>query len=169
MRVWLIRHGIAEAEPPPGHEDEQRVLTDHGRRALRGIGRLLAAQDGPPPERIVASPLVRAVQTAEILAAAIEFDGPIEIEPALGRGSVNDILDRVKRAGAAPVGPASAGTHLALVGHEPTMSQVAARLLGLPAFPQPFKAGTVCCIEDGRFRFLIAPDGPTLLDRLDAT
>ncbi len=84
MRVWLVRHGIAvdRADPacPP---DFDRPLTDRGRRLTRRAARGLDAL-GVSPERILSSPLLRARETAEIIADTLSVaPAPIETLEAL--------------------------------------------------------------------------------------
>ena len=69
MRVTLIRHGEAGDDAP---DDESRALTVRGRSDTRRVGRVLARR-GIRFSLIVSSPLVRAVQTAEIVAAALDY------------------------------------------------------------------------------------------------
>ena len=68
MDLLIIRHGIAEARSSGGDDDSRR-LTDDGRKKMRrgakGLIRLL-----PELEALVSSPLVRARETAEIVAEA---------------------------------------------------------------------------------------------------
>src|SRR5262245_1738621 len=79
MHVLLVRHG--NALPSQG-SDEERILSVQGREETRALGaRLIAA--GLRPDRLVSSPLVRAVQTAEILAATIGWKETVEIENSL--------------------------------------------------------------------------------------
>src|SRR5262245_19157912 len=67
MHVLLVRHGTATS-PDFAPTDEMRWLTDTGRLGVREIGRTLVGM-GLRFSRMYTSPLVRAVQTAEILAA----------------------------------------------------------------------------------------------------
>src|SRR6478752_7669852 len=71
MRVTLIRHAEAGDDAP---RDEARALTSRGRADARRLGRVLARR-GVRFSTIVTSPLVRAVQTAEIVAAETEYRG----------------------------------------------------------------------------------------------
>jgi phosphohistidine phosphatase len=70
--LYLVRHGTAE-DASGGQSDAERALTQEGirkfRRAAQGIAKLLAEN---PPRRLLTSPLVRARQTAEILADAFD-------------------------------------------------------------------------------------------------
>src|SRR5437762_13257084 len=70
MEIYLVRHGIAEE----GHEklrDGSRPLTDKGRRRFQKTARAFGKL-GRRLDLILTSPLVRAVQTAEILAGETE-------------------------------------------------------------------------------------------------
>ena len=76
MRLLVIRHAIAEerdAFAATGKPDGQRPLTDEGRKrmkaAVRGLRRVV-----PKLDVLATSPLVRACQTAEIVAE--EYGGP---------------------------------------------------------------------------------------------
>ena len=65
--LYLIRHGFAEERGPAWPDDNKRPLTDHGISRLRRAGRALARL-GLTPDVVLTSPLVRARQTAEIVA-----------------------------------------------------------------------------------------------------
>ena len=82
--IWLLRHGDAE---PHGGADADRELTEKGRRQARDAGRALAAL-GVEIEVCLASPKVRAVQTARI--ACEELGMEPEIEERL-RGGLFDV------------------------------------------------------------------------------
>ena len=70
MRIWLLRHAIAEERSLEHPEmDEFRRLTVEGRKKLRRLLKVLTARL-PRPERVLSSPYVRAAQTAEIAAKA---------------------------------------------------------------------------------------------------
>jgi phosphohistidine phosphatase len=117
VRVTLIRHAEAGDDAP---RDESRALTVRGRADARRLGRALARR-GVRFTLIVTSPLVRAVQTAEIVAAATGYRG---------RMPANDVLE--PEAAAADVVALLAALadekSVALVAHEPILSAVAAAL-----------------------------------------
>jgi phosphohistidine phosphatase len=116
VQVILFRH--AEAAPETlVQRDPHRHLTPEGRAPARALGRRLEAA-GWPVARIWSSPLVRAVQTAELVAAELSGDRTVEILVALAPdGNVHDVEAAVG-AGAA------AGGALVLVGHEPALSAI---------------------------------------------
>lgn len=146
MKVYLIRHGHA-VDDEPGLTDEQRYLTKKGRKTVREVGRVLQKAD-VAFDAILTSPLVRAVQTAELIAERTDFLDVIEALPALSPG----IPPRV----AGAVLP-SRGAAVAVVGHEPGLSFLGAYLIGQPSFP-PLRKAQVSVIEDGRAVWMIHPD-----------
>ena len=75
MQIYLVRHGDAVPEEDAG-SDRDRWLSARGREAARILGRLLREQN-LEPDAIVCSPLPRAVQTAELIAATIDYLAPI--------------------------------------------------------------------------------------------
>src|SRR5690349_20137533 len=86
MYLYLIRHAIAVERDAPGiTNDTERALTPEGRnrmrRNVRGLLRLKAKIDA-----IWTSPLIRARQTAEIVAEAYALSTAIQEEPALEPG-----------------------------------------------------------------------------------
>lgn len=146
MQIYLVRHGDAVPEEDAG-SDRDRWLSARGREAARILGRLLREQR-VEPDAIVCSPLPRAVQTAELLAATIDFLAPIvslrSLEPAAQpRIAANAI--------------ANAGGSVIVVGHEPSISSLGAFLLGRPSFP-PFRTAQCCAIENGKPTFTARAD-----------
>lgn len=120
MRVYLCRH----AHALPGDPDELRQLSDVGRRQAAALASRLAAS-AEPPAVVVTSPLVRARQTADIVAAATGAE--VRVAAALAPGATPDRL-RAALTGLS-------GT-MAAVGHQPDCSQIALALTGRdPGFP----------------------------------
>src|SRR5688572_15162955 len=119
MKLLIIRHAAAVPSGTPGIADDDRPLTLRGRarfvRAARGLARLVER-----PDVLLTSPLPRARATADIAARAF---GRLEatVEPALAHGTLAAILAAVARH------PAKAT--VAIVGHEPTLGSLLARLL----------------------------------------
>ena len=140
MRVTLIRHAEAGDDAP---RDETRALTVRGRKDARRLGRALARR-GVRFTLIVTSPLVRAVQTAEIVAAATEFRGRMPATDVLvPEASASDVV--------ALLAKIADEKSVALVAHEPILSAVAAALTRKGRYPALRKA------EALRIRL---PDGP---------
>jgi broad specificity phosphatase PhoE len=72
QRILLVRHGLTEWNREgrfQGHRDPQ--LSEDGRAQGTLLARRLAASDEDQPTRIISSPLTRAAETAEIIAAAL--------------------------------------------------------------------------------------------------
>jgi len=153
MNIYLVRHSRAVDEGP-GLADEHRYLSSEGRDlAVRVGSRLL--KEGIVLDRVLTSPLVRAVQTAELLVQGLGAKLEVVTLAALAPGFPPRLA--VERL-------ASYGTSLALVGHEPTISALGAVLVQRPAFP-PFRPMQVAAIENGEPRWTLRPD--TLdIDRL---
>jgi len=136
--IYLVRHGAAEEQGPSYPDDAARPLTKDGIERLRVETVGLADLD-VHVDRILTSPLVRAVQTAEILASGLRCEAPLVATDALRPGGRFDALE----AELARLGHARS---VALVGHEPSIGEIAARLIGARE-PLAFKKGTVCRID----------------------
>jgi len=121
MQLYVVRHGIA-VQSAEGIPDKWRPLTDKGRRRFQKTARAFGKL-GRRLDLILTSPLVRAVQTAEILAGETEH-GEVavlaELDPRFEVEVLrNAITIRARKAGA-----------VAIVGHEPQLSSVLAALSG---------------------------------------
>ncbi len=138
MRVFLIRHGEADAEVPEALDDDARSLTPRGREALPGHFAAVASYFARV-DAIFTSPLVRAVQTSTLLSQALKFGGPFRAHRALYPdapvGGVEALLDAHPR------------KTLILVGHQPSIGAAAAYLLGRATLPKAVSPGTVVGIE----------------------
>ena len=73
MEIYLLRHGLAEDQAPAGRDGDRR-LTDEGRTKLHRV-MARAHTAGVNPALILSSPLVRAMQTAEIAAQELRLRG----------------------------------------------------------------------------------------------
>jgi phosphohistidine phosphatase len=137
MRLYLIRHASAVPSGTPGIPDDERPLTPRGerrwRRAARGLARLLKR-----PDALLSSPLPRAWRTAEIAAAAWGRAAPEPVD-ALARGDLEE-WDALLAA----CGPEA---RVALVGHEPHLSSLLARIVGSSADAVPLKKGGVAVVD----------------------
>jgi phosphohistidine phosphatase len=136
VELYLIRHGIA-AEPGDAYPDDtKRPLTQRGISRLQKQTRGLAAL-GVTLDQILTSPLVRCRQTADVLAEGL--GGPVAGVAALAPpGTSAAVIEELGRY--------ARRSRIALVGHEPNIGELAARLAGAKT-PFPFKKGAVCCIE----------------------
>jgi phosphohistidine phosphatase len=117
VRVTLIRHGEAGDDAP---RDEARALTERGRADVRRIGRALHRYK-VRFSLMVSSPLVRAVQTAEIVAAEVGYRGRIVASDLIVPEAPVESVVAFLRANAQE-------KSVALVAHEPILSTLAAAL-----------------------------------------
>ncbi len=131
MLVYLCRHAHSASETP-GFPDAARHLTAEGRQAARALGDKLRWYDCVPTA-IWTSPLIRAVQTAELLVAGLGWDGLVESVPALEPGGDVHLVEARLR-GCAP------DAAVILVGHEPSISGLGSVLTGRADFPALKKA-----------------------------
>uniref|UniRef100_A0A831UBW4 Protein phosphatase n=1 Tax=Geobacter metallireducens TaxID=28232 RepID=A0A831UBW4_GEOME len=153
MKLYLIRHAEA-IERCAGVREEDRWLTPKGREGFRESARRLAKK-GEIPAVIATSPLVRAVQTAEILAEVLDFGGELCVSRELAPGFSVEGLLRLAQACGMP-------RSLAVVGHEPDLGEVLGRLLGRGG-ALPLKKGMMVALKleaaegamSARFRWLI--------------
>lgn len=73
MLLYIVRHGIAiEREDPKCPEEAERYLTEKGIAKTRKMAKAIA-EAGVEGDLFLSSPYVRAMQTAEIFAAALEY------------------------------------------------------------------------------------------------
>jgi phosphohistidine phosphatase len=160
MRVLIVRHGEA-VDPYQADSDSQRWLTDAGRRRVRSVAELLAVES-VRFDHVFVSPLVRAVQTAEILASPTGFEGPLVVWPALAGGTTAQALSSLEEVGDE--------TTVALVGHEPLARAMSAHLSGVPDYPG-FRTGGVCVVESaggvGRFSWAVDPMAVRRVERIE--
>jgi phosphohistidine phosphatase len=119
VRLYLVRH----AKAAPGNPDELRPLTPEGREQARLLAERLA---GERPDAVVTSPLLRARETAEVLARACGLEAVPDERLAPGATSAD-----------ARLAAAGRGERIVLVGHQPDFGRIAAALTGEeePPFP----------------------------------
>ena len=121
MDLILWRHAQAH-EALPGCDDLSRALTHKGEGQAARVGAWLDRQL-PQSTRVLVSPAKRAEQTARALGRKFKLRD--ELVPA---SAVEEVLALIKWS--PDSGPPHKGT-LLLIGHQPTLGLVAARLLGI--------------------------------------
>jgi phosphohistidine phosphatase len=152
MRLYFLRHGIAE-EREPGLQDFGRKLTPEGieemHRSAAGMKRL-----GLKFDAILSSPLIRARETAAIVAETLGQE--MREEPLLASGAG---LEEFRKA----VKDQPDGAHVLLVGHEPDLSETISALIG--GGMVRMKKGALACVNArevradwGELRWLLNPD-----------
>src|SRR3954452_8755214 len=119
LELYVVRHAAAE-DASAGTPDASRALTAKGRDRFRKTARKVAAKVRSI-DLIFTSPLVRAVQTAEILAGEMAHEA-VRVLAALAGHPAQEVLEAVERMRG---GDAS----VALVGHEPQVTDLLARAL----------------------------------------
>lgn len=138
IQLYLVRHGLAADRGSQFPDDTKRPLTPQGVARLRREAAGLEAL-GVRFDLMLTSPLTRAHQTAEVLAQRLASRSAVTELTALAPGGTAaatvSALAEHSRYGA-----------IALVGHEPDMGLLAARLIGTRA-AIPFKKGSVCRID----------------------
>jgi phosphohistidine phosphatase len=73
MQLYIVRHGIAiDREDPKCPPDPERYLTEEGVEKTKQVAKGMAAL-GLTGDLFLTSPYVRAVQTAEIFASALDY------------------------------------------------------------------------------------------------
>ncbi len=135
MRLFLVRHGIAEDSAA---KDEWRALTAKGRRRFHRTARAFGRSERV--DLILTSPLVRAVQTAEILAGQVKHRETRVLEQLQPGNDVASLLTAVAEA-------AGKAKSVALVGHDPQLTEVLSALTHVAAQQLDFRKGAIVCLD----------------------
>jgi len=156
LELYLIRHGIAAERGGDYPDDSKRPLTSQGISSLRKEAKALDAL-GIGFDHIITSPLVRTKQTAEILAEHLNSKPTVSTSDSLApAGSPSSIFQELGKHMKKP--------RIALVGHEPNIGELAARLIGSRT-ALAFKKGAICRIDfevfppkgSGQLRWFVTP------------
>jgi len=156
MEIYIFRHGTAEVRRP-GRPDAERALTEDGKQKLRKV--LTRARKAEvAPSLILTSPHTRAVETAEIAAEVLAYQGELVRTPALLPGASPPAIwaELRSRPGERAV---------LLAGHEPLLSGIAAYLLNAPTLKIDLKKGALIRIDveevsgdpHGELKWIITP------------
>jgi phosphohistidine phosphatase len=156
VQVFLIRHAEAVDETLV-LRDPYRHLTPQGRIQAAHLGDRLRWHDCVPAQ-VWSSPLVRAVQTAELVVAALHLETAVEIAPALAP-EVADSRGVVTAIRAQP-----ATSIILIVGHEPSLSAIGALLTNQLDFAALLKA-QAARIVDGQLKWTFAWDAEAPVPR----
>jgi phosphohistidine phosphatase len=142
MELIFWRH----AEAAPGSPDAARPLTDHGRSQAALVARWLGARL-PRELRLLVSPARRAQETARALGRAFET-----VDAIAPGADATAVLDAA--------GWPTAAQAVLVVGHQPTLGEVAARLLEGKHAPAAMGTGAVWWLRSR------VPDGGSEADLL---
>lgn len=151
IELYLVRHGVAAERGPKYPDDRLRPLMPAGvKRFASSIPGLI--EIGVVVDLVLTSPLVRARDTATLLAAGLKpRPAMTEVEALAPGGRYQAVVEAIKT-------HSKRHRRLAIVGHEPDLGELAARLLGARGTVQ-FKKGAICAIDvDGA-----TPGGPGTL------
>ncbi len=155
IALHLLRHAHAGDATRWSGDDDERPLSDKGIRQSERLGRLLATFDDAP-DLFITSPRLRASQTADIVAKALDVkvvvDGrlaePLDLEVI---ASILVDTGRVARP--------------CLVGHDPDFSEMLGDLVGLASVPM--RKGAIARVDvsdehlvagEGTLRYLLPPE-----------
>ena len=156
LELYLIRHGVAAERGSDYPDDSKRPLTGKGISALRREVKVLNSLD-VTFELIITSPLTRTKQTAEVFAEHLHGKPTVTQSDSLApAGTPAAVMQEIAKH------PRKA--RIALVGHEPNIGELAARLIGARS-PIEFKKGAICRIDFevfppkglGQLRWFITP------------
>ena len=131
MRLYLMRHGQASNMAETDHE---RPLTQKGRSRTESTARVLANLE-VAPDAIFASPRVRAQETAQIIAEALNVT--VTTSDLVNFNFDTDSLEVL-------IGGMEHDAQVMLVGHNPSMSEVTEELTGTSI---NLKTGAIACVD----------------------
>ena len=140
IQIYIMRHGIATMRGEDRSiDDSERTLTPQGRDKCKQIGKGLARL-GVQLDWIVTSPLVRASETAQIMAESLGAEIPMDFCEALRPGEPPEkLLGFLKQQ--------PQRKRILVVGHEPDLSILAGRLIGAGRDAGlAFKKGGCCLV-----------------------
>jgi phosphohistidine phosphatase len=123
MNLYLLRHGLAMERGTAGFEnDASRPLTPKGKRQLRKVAAAIGAME-LKFDAIWSSPLVRARQTADIVAKELNIKRkPVLAAELSPGGSANKLIQKIRGLKIKP-------ENVLLVGHEPDLSELISLLV----------------------------------------
>lgn len=138
FEIYLVRHAVAAERGDAWPDDDQRPLTPRGIARFTEVVNGLVAL-GLELDEIFTSPLVRARQTAQLLAAGVGGSPKVKLLAGLSPG-------HAPAAVVAQMCRVAAGRRIALVGHESGLGELAGHLIGAGR-ALPFKKGGVCRVD----------------------
>ncbi len=142
MELLIVRHAIAyprDAKRWP--DDRERPLTAEGmrraQRAAAGLKRVVKR-----PDVVLTSPLVRARETAKIFSQWAHWPQAMACDPLAPRGSLEEVLQALRRHGGKAGG-------IAVVGHQPDLGRLLAHCLRGDARAEAFelKKSAAACLR----------------------
>lgn len=128
-RLLLLRHGKSSWDDPD-LADVDRPLARRGEKATPRVARYMA-QNGLIPDLVLCSVAARAIETWQLVSPELGPDGRVKFERGLYGTTAGRLLDRLRRLRDGP-------TTLMLLGHNPEIAALAARLCG-DGRPKPMR------------------------------
>lgn len=140
MKLFLIRHAEAiDYETESVRSDDLRFITPKGRKTSSTVFKSLKDYF-LDLDKVFTSPLIRSVQTAEVLAATLKYKHDVEVaNELLLNGTASKIQQLLKRN--------TVFNSIALVGHEPLMSLLVESLSDRKELNFQFRKSGVCFID----------------------
>jgi phosphohistidine phosphatase len=123
MKLYFVRHATASSKATWRRDDDQRPLTRAGRQRFTVAALALVQARALRPDLIISSPLVRAEQTAEILAKALGWPVPLLVDERLGHEFDVSVLSAL-------LAEHSDARSIAIVGHNPSFAAVLSEVVG---------------------------------------
>jgi phosphohistidine phosphatase len=142
MNFYILRHGIAVERGSPDFEnDSERPLTPKGKKQLRKISAAMEKM-GLHFDLILCSPLLRAKQTAEIIAGNLKLKRRLQFSDELAPdGSPKKLIQQLNELKPLP-------GNILFAGHEPYLSELISLLVsGGKHVAIDFKKGGLCKLE----------------------
>lgn len=138
MRLYFLRHGPALERAEWSGADSARQLSTDGEQVVRSVAAWIA-EHRLEPDALITSPYERALHTAVLVREVLEGDIPLIEEPDLepGRFTVDSLADMLQ--------PHADSRSIMLVGHEPSMTEVLAEIIGGGEFV--FKKGGLARVD----------------------
>jgi len=144
MLLYIVRHGIAiDREDPKCPSDPERYLTPEGHTRTKEVARSMAALINTP-KVLISSPYVRAIQTAEIFAEALQFS-KVKIEKSellLPGAEPSEFLRELARK--------KSVESVMCFGHAPQLDELISAALGAKKDLTELKKAGVACLEMSR-------------------
>lgn len=142
MKLYLLRHGDAGERSPAGYTtDAARALTPKGIKRTRQLANALRQME-ITFDAIYSSPLIRAQQTAEIVARSLKLEKQLRtISQLAPEHALTDALALIESC-------LAKSKAILLVGHEPYLSQLISLLCtGGTHLNLALKKGGLCRLE----------------------